>query len=102
MPSAEGLPVIKGALGALSCTVIGRSLPLSDTRWMHSSVEEWGTEVEQVEGVSGLASELFIARVLKVENIQEPEGQLENDELRTLPLLYHQRKYVTIGKIPSP
>lgn len=102
MPSAEGLPVIKGALGALSCTVVGRSLPLSNTRWIHSSMEEWETEVEQVEGVSGLASELFIARVLKVENVQELEGQLENDGLRTLPLLYHQRKYVTVGKIPSP
>ncbi|OAX37793.1 hypothetical protein K503DRAFT_866613 [Rhizopogon vinicolor AM-OR11-026] len=101
MLSADGLPVIKGALGALSCTVVGRSLPLSDTRWMYSSMEGWEAEVEQVEGVSGLASELFIARVLRVEDVQEPEGQLENDELRTLPLLYHQRQYTTVGEIPN-
>jgi flavin reductase (DIM6/NTAB) family NADH-FMN oxidoreductase RutF len=102
MPSADGLPVIKGALGALSCTVVGRSLPLSDTRWFHSSLEEWEADVEQVEGLSGLASELFIARVLRVEDVQETEGQLEDDQLRTLPLLYHQRKYATVGKIPNP
>lgn len=100
--SVDGLPIIKGALGALSCIVIGRSLPLSDTRWLHSSMEEWETEVQQVEGGSGLASELFIARVLRVEDVQELEGQLENDKLRTLPLLYHQRAYTTVGNIPNP
>ncbi|KAG1864798.1 flavin reductase like domain-containing protein [Suillus subluteus] len=100
--SVDGLPVIKGALGALSCTVVGRSLPLSDTRWLYSSMEEWETEVQQIEGGSGLASELFIARVLRVEDVQEPEGQFENDRLRTLPLLYHQRTYATVGKIPKP
>ncbi|KAG0703952.1 flavin reductase like domain-containing protein [Suillus ampliporus] len=101
MPSADGLPVIKGALGALSCAVVGRSLPLSDTRWLRSRMDEWEAEVEQVEGGSGLASELFIARVLRVEDISEPEGQLENEELRTLPLLYHRQKYTTVGKIPN-
>jgi flavin reductase (DIM6/NTAB) family NADH-FMN oxidoreductase RutF len=100
--SADGLPVIKGALGALSCTVIGRSLPLSDTRWLYSSMEEWKPEVQQVEGGSGLASELFIARVLRVEDVQEPEDQLQNVTLRTLPLLYHKRSYTTVGKIPNP
>ncbi|KAG2142861.1 flavin reductase like domain-containing protein [Suillus bovinus] len=100
--SADGLPVIKGALGALSCAVVGRSLPLSDTRWLHSSMEEWEAEVQQAEGGSGLASELFIARVLRVENVQELEGQFENDRLRTLPLLYHRRAYTTVGKIPNP
>ncbi|KAG0696423.1 flavin reductase like domain-containing protein [Suillus ampliporus] len=102
MPSADGLPVIKGALGALSCAVVGRSFPLSDTRWLCSSIDEWEAEVQQVEGGGGLASELFIARVLRVEDIQEPEGQLENEEFRTLPLLYHQQKYTTVGKIPNP
>ncbi|KAG1738851.1 flavin reductase like domain-containing protein [Suillus paluster] len=100
--SADGLPVIKGALGAISCAVVGRSLPLSDTRWLHSSMDAWEAEVQQVEGSGGLASELFIARVLRVEDIPEPEGQLENEGLRTLPLLYHQRKYTTVGKISNP
>ncbi|KAG2144602.1 flavin reductase like domain-containing protein [Suillus clintonianus] len=100
--SADGLPVIKGALGALSCTVVGRSLPLSDTRWLHLNMEEWETEVQQVEGGTGLASELFIARVLRVEDVQEPEGQLGNDILRTLPLIYHQRTYTTVDRIPDP
>lgn len=99
--SVDGLPIIKGALGAFSCTVIGRSLPLNDTQWLHSSMEEWEAEVQQVEGGSGLASELFIARVLRVEDVQEPEGQFEDDTLWTLPLLYHQRAYTTVGKIPN-
>lgn len=102
--SADGLPIIKGALGALSCTVVGRSLPLSDTRWLYSSMEEWEAEVQQVEGGSELASELFIARVLRVEdvqNVQEPEDQPENVKLRMLPLLYHKRSYTTVGKIPN-
>ncbi|KAG1860273.1 flavin reductase like domain-containing protein [Suillus subalutaceus] len=92
--SVDGLPVIKGALGALSCTAVGRVVALD--------MEEWETEVQQIEGDSGLASELFIARVLRVEDVQEPEGQFENDRLRTLPLLYHQRTYATVGKIPNP
>lgn len=99
--SVDGLPIIKGALGAFSCTVIGRSLPLNDTQWLHSSMEEWEAEVQQVEGGSGLASELFIARVLRVEDVQEPEGQFEDNTLWTLPLLYHQRAYTTVGKIPN-
>jgi hypothetical protein len=37
-----------------------------------------------------------------VEDVQELEGQLENDKLRTLPLLYHQRAYTTVGNIPNP
>ncbi|KAG1763997.1 flavin reductase like domain-containing protein [Suillus occidentalis] len=100
--SADGLPILKGALGALSCTVVGRSLPLSDMRWLYSSMEQGEAEVQQVEGGSGLASELFIARVLCVEDVQEPEDQLENVKLRTLPLLYHKRSYTTVGKIPNP
>ncbi|KAF9244112.1 hypothetical protein BU15DRAFT_71682 [Melanogaster broomeanus] len=51
-------------------------------------------EVQHVEGGRGLASELFIARVLRVEQV--PPGDDGNDDrLGTLPLLYHRRQYAT-------
>ncbi|KAI6044472.1 flavin reductase like domain-containing protein [Pisolithus marmoratus] len=95
--SEEGFPILSGTLGALSCTLISRSLPLGDLRWVpgrHPS--------EQVQGCGGFTSELFIARVLRVERAPRIEGQMEeNDKLRTLPLLYHRRKYATASDIPS-
>lgn len=94
--SEEGFPILSGALGALSCTLISRSLPLGDLRWVpgrHPSA--------QVEGYGGFTSELFIARVSRVERVPWVEEQTgENDRLRTLPLLYHRRKYATVCHIP--
>lgn len=95
--SEEGFPILSGTLGALSCTLISRSLPLGDLRWVpgrHPS--------EQTEECGGFTSELFIARVSRVERVPRVEGQTEeNDRLRTLPLLYHRRKYATSCDIPS-
>ncbi|KAI6167300.1 flavin reductase like domain-containing protein [Pisolithus thermaeus] len=94
--SEEGFPILSGTLGALSCTLISRSLPLGDLRWVpgrHPS--------EQIEECGGFTSELFIARVSRVERVPRVDGETENDRLRTLPLLYHRRKYATSCDIPS-
>ncbi|KAH7920527.1 hypothetical protein BV22DRAFT_1039762 [Leucogyrophana mollusca] len=98
--SAEGLPILEGALGALSCSVVGRSIPLSNVRWLWRRGEENDDEVQQVEGSSGLGSELFIARVLRVEKTQNLASGGEGDSLRTLPLLYHRRQYGTVRDLP--
>ncbi|KAH7908599.1 flavin reductase like domain-containing protein [Hygrophoropsis aurantiaca] len=91
IPSIDGLPIIDGALGALSCSVIGRSIPLDSAFACPQSVKG----DDEVEG-SGLGSELFIARVLRVEKAPELTGIEEEDDMRTLPLLYHRRRYGTI------
>ncbi|GJE93235.1 flavin reductase [Phanerochaete sordida] len=87
--SAEGLPVLDGALGALSCALVARPWPLHDLgslgKGMHPGDAEWEGE--------GVASELFIARVTRVERVPEDTTQS--------PLLYHRRSYATTAAIPS-
>ena len=104
--SQDGLPVLSGALGALSCRLVGPSLPLSHLRESHvyalddepKLVQEEGGEVQQVAGGIGLASELFIARVLRVERVPLSEDEERGaSELHSLPLLYHRRRYTTVG-----
>jgi len=104
--SREGLPILSGALGALSCGLVGPSLSLThlggesqDERPLEQEhgrrglgMEERG--VQHASGGMGLASELYIARVLRAERVPE----LEDDEagLHKLPLLYHRRGYTTV------
>ena len=61
----EGIPMLDGSLGALSCKMVSKAIPL---------------------GREGVGSELFIARVLRVESMCE----------RTLPLVYYRRRYTTV------
>ena len=61
----EGIPMLDGSLGALSCKMVSKAIPL---------------------GGEGVGSELFIARVLRVESMCE----------RTLPLVYYRRRYTTV------
>ncbi|KZT25143.1 hypothetical protein NEOLEDRAFT_1043322, partial [Neolentinus lepideus HHB14362 ss-1] len=84
----EGLPVLEGALGALSCKMIS-SWPLHDLEVLVGTKLEAGSEWSG----EGIASELFVARVVRVERILDPES--DGDSLRTLPLLYHRRTYAT-------
>lgn len=102
--SRDGLPILSGALGALSCRVVGPSLPLAHLHELHAFEDgpvqkgDGDGEVQPVSGGVGLPSELFIARVLRV----EPVPLLEDDErnssgLQKLPLLYHRRRYTTVG-----
>lgn len=54
-------------------------------------------EVEQVSGGTGLASELFIARVLRVERVPPSEDpEQDRTGLYRFPLLYHRRRYTTV------
>ncbi|KAL4066178.1 flavin reductase like domain-containing protein [Scleroderma citrinum] len=104
--SGEGFPIISDALGALSCALISPSLPLGDLRWLPGCRSllpnrEEGVELRPIEASGGSTSELFIARVLRVERVPRVEGDKGEDEgLRTLPLLYHRRKYATPSDIP--
>ena len=97
--SSDGLPIISGSLGALSCALISRSLPLGDLRWLRKCQSlprnEEGVDISQEEEQDGSTSEPFITRVLRIENIPQIEGDEERDGMPTLPLLCHRRKYTT-------
>ncbi|KAI0700139.1 flavin reductase like domain-containing protein [Cerioporus squamosus] len=90
--SHEGLPVLDGSVGALSCRLVAASWPLHD---LESLTEGGGAgkDGKEWEG-EGVVSELFIAQVVRVERTL-PEGE----EAR--PLLYHRRGYVTTQPIES-
>ncbi|KAF8552702.1 hypothetical protein OG21DRAFT_1511106 [Imleria badia] len=102
--SQDGLPVLSGALGALSCRLVGASMPLARLRGSHvrdaegegEAGEGGEQEVPQADAGTGLASELFIARVLRVERVPLAEEDGQDTELHRLPLLYHRRRYTTI------
>ena len=87
----EGLPVLDGSVGAMSCQLVAASWPLHDLKTLAGRVKDeraaWGGE--------GVASELFIAEVVRVERTSLPEGE----EAR--PLLYHRRGYVTTRPMES-
>ncbi|KAH8104020.1 flavin reductase like domain-containing protein [Cristinia sonorae] len=90
----EGLPVLEHSLGALSCKLVASSWPLHDL----AALSEGSSKQEAVWDGEGVASELFIARVTRVEPILE---RSKDDISRTLPLLYHHRAYSTTGDIPK-
>lgn len=93
----EGLPVLEGSLGALSCKLVAASWPLHDLESLRAGAP--GREAEIEWDGEGVASELFIARVTRVESIAG-ETRAEDDALRTLPLLYHRRAYSTTRDVP--
>ncbi|KAF8799273.1 hypothetical protein BYT27DRAFT_6875948 [Phlegmacium glaucopus] len=77
----EGIPMLDGSLGALSCKLVSRAIPLHDLDFLRNGVVTRPVSLRKED----VASELFIARVLRIE---------AGDE-RTLPLIYHQRSYTT-------
>ncbi|KAF7371105.1 hypothetical protein MSAN_00745400 [Mycena sanguinolenta] len=74
----DGLPVIRGSLGAVACKLVSK-VPLRDLGHAYTAEEKIPDRTN--------GSELFIAEVLRVE-----EGVLRGD---ALPLLYHRRVYTT-------
>ncbi|KAJ7863190.1 hypothetical protein B0H13DRAFT_2070914, partial [Mycena leptocephala] len=71
--NTDGMPVIRGSLGAISCKLVAKGLPLHDLRFLQPRhVDE---------------TRLFIAEVTRVEELE-----ISGDEL---PLLYHQRRFTT-------
>ncbi|KLO13288.1 hypothetical protein SCHPADRAFT_904354 [Schizopora paradoxa] len=75
--SQDGLPILSGSLGALSCSVL-KCIPLHT---LYETVED-----EHTGSTNGLVSELFISRVQRVDAFSRD----------LLPLLYHRRRYTTI------
>lgn len=90
----EGLPVLAESIGAISCRLVAASWKLHD---LESLV---GGERRQGEGVwegEGVASELFIAEVVRVERTLP---KIEAGE-PARPLLYHRRGYYTTQPIET-
>ncbi|KAI0045802.1 hypothetical protein FA95DRAFT_1494990 [Auriscalpium vulgare] len=93
--SREGLPVLAGSIGALACRVVGAAWPLSDLDALARGTgdeDEGGAPPPWV--VDGVASELFIARVVRVE---EPKRLELAGDTQDIPLLYHRRDYTTVA-----
>lgn len=91
----EGLPVLEGSLGALSCKLVAASWPLHDLEELGRGRERRDGDDAVWEG-EGVASELFIAEVKRVEVMDAGKN---GEEART-PLLYHRRTYATTHEIP--
>lgn len=79
----EGLPVLTGALGALSCALVSCT-PLHELTECERCSSGGGEK-------GGVISELFILRVLRVERTLAG-----TDEQKVLPLVYHRRGYTTV------
>jgi flavin reductase (DIM6/NTAB) family NADH-FMN oxidoreductase RutF len=95
--SEEGLPVLEGCLGALSCRLVKGSWPLHDLKFIEGQDRTRLERETTLEG-NGVASELFLARVVRVESLPFTG----DDHLRKLPLLYHRRGYATTTDILHP
>lgn len=74
----DGLPILTGCLGALTCSLV-KCIPLNEL----CASEEHSHKLDE----GGVISELFIARVVRVENPLRPAD--------ASPLLYHHRQYAT-------
>lgn len=89
----EGLPVLHDVVGALSCQLVTGPIPLYDLEYFGAGLGAKAREPVLDEG--DVASELFIARVVRVENVENlSSGKLEEWE-RTQPLIYHRRGYTS-------
>jgi flavin reductase (DIM6/NTAB) family NADH-FMN oxidoreductase RutF len=87
----DGLPILHESLGAISCKLVSPPKQLHDLDAFDS---EGGNRREKKEwNGPGVASELFIARVMRVENVPTDDV---NNPLRTLPLIYHRQGYGTV------
>ncbi|KAH9849848.1 flavin reductase like domain-containing protein [Lenzites betulinus] len=80
----EGLPILDGAVGAMSCRLVAASWPLHNLESLKSGGNEDASEWKG----EGVASELFIAQVIRVERMPASGSGVR-------PLLYHRRGYVT-------
>ena len=87
--------MLHGCLGALSCRVVGAPWRLSDLAALGDKLR-YGSE-GRADGIDagGVESELFIAQVLRVEDVPPATAAGDNDTLRTLPLVYHHQSYTT-------
>ena len=87
----EGLPILHDSLGAISCKLVLPPKPLHD---LDAFDLEGGNQKEKKEwSGSGVVSELFVGRVMRVEEVPMDDV---NNPLRTLPLIYHRQGYGTV------
>jgi len=92
--SPDGFPVLHGCLGALSCRVVGAPWPLNDLAALGDKLTHKTEEATDAIDVGDVQSELFIAQVMRVEDVPKLED-LTDDTLPALPLVYHRRGYTT-------
>ena len=94
--SRDGLPILHGSLGALSCRVVGAPLPLNDLAALGDKLLHKSEGKCDSVDVDGVESELFIAQVTRVEDVPMVASVVGlDDTIRTLPLVYHRRGYTT-------
>ena len=87
----EGLPILHDSLGAVSCKLVLPPKPLHDLDAFDLEGGKGGEKMGW--NGPGVASELFIARVTRVEKVPTDDV---NNPLRTLPLIYHHQGYGTV------
>lgn len=98
--NADGIPILDGSLGALTCRLVAASVPLYDAKFLKTLGLGAPPKAVVPQLEQGVISELFIAEVLSVEaSTALYEGQ---DDLQTLPLLYHRQSFTTILPPPTP
>ena len=90
----DGLPMLHDSLGAISCKLVLPSKPLHDLDSL--DLERRDQKEEMGWNGPGVASELFIARVTRVENVPTEDV---NNPLRTLPLIYRRQGYGTVRSL---
>jgi flavin reductase (DIM6/NTAB) family NADH-FMN oxidoreductase RutF len=86
----EGLPILDGSLGSLSCQLVSDGIPLHDLSFFGKG--DLGGDVACDAG-DIVVSELFIGRVVRVERLEL--GRTDEESPRTLPLIYHRRGYTS-------
>ena len=81
--------MLKGVVGALSCKLVRRGIPLHDLEYLGTRN---GSDLPKTVALEtgDATSELFIARVVRVESIAG----------RASPLVYYQRGYTTCPPKP--
>lgn len=92
--SQDGLPIITDAIGALSCQLVGGPIPLHDLEYLSSRESDSPSPIVPALRPGEVASELFIARVVRVEEVKREKVE-EEDEATLQPLIYHRRSYTS-------
>jgi flavin reductase (DIM6/NTAB) family NADH-FMN oxidoreductase RutF len=99
--TADGLPILAGSLGALSCTLVSPSWPLHDLATLDRAQSRPTACEDTPWAGEDVTSELFIARVERVERRPANDAADDDADPTALPLLYHRRKYTTTA-LPFP
>lgn len=107
--SVEGIPVLGGCIGAISCRVLG-SIPLSAAGLASVGFSAGSLSSGTEAGWDGEAtSELYVAEVVRVEESLPLPPLLEAESAdpateaadagKGLPLVYHDQRYCGVGDI---